>query len=217
MVRMPLRNAAGVTDAPTFVDSPSIPWFGHLIPEDGIVDAVDVKINWNSAYPGGENDDGVVLYSPRIKDVAVIFSPRRLFDGSDHPLVDMTNYLDDRYFYYTHGNVFTDWSEWDFIEQLNAIWDDYCYYGFLNDDEAIRARLEFARIRECEWARDPNMETPKGSPWSAEDYHALSEKRAAAKAKKALARTEPESLTDIEQYSVAAWLKKDIPPHKTSE
>ncbi len=44
------------------------------------------------------------------------------------------------------------------------MWKRLSEIGFLDDDEAKRARLEFARILECEWARDPAYALPKSEP-----------------------------------------------------
>jgi hypothetical protein len=203
---MNLHDSAAVSNAPTFLDSPAIAWFGHLMPDDGIVDAVDVKINWNSTYLGDDNDDWVLI-EPRIKDVAVLFNPRKLI-GRDHPLRTLTCNLDEKFFYYTHGNTWSDWADFDIETEIQNIWDDFIRLGFLNDAEAERARLEFARIRECTWARDPAYEKPKGSPWTDKDYAELEVKR--AKTRTAASKRKPDTF-DPEDNSLKAWIKRDIP------
>ncbi len=156
---------------PSFKDSPAHAWFGHLVPDDGIVEAKDVKINWNHVNIG--ENEGLMFCPFRVKDVAIIFHPKRLIKAKGHPIFNWADDLDDRYFRYTHGNIFTDWEDNDLAVATLKIWDDLCDYGFQNDAEAERARIEFARIRECPWARDKDFETPKGVPWTDADQDAL--------------------------------------------
>jgi hypothetical protein len=158
---------------PTFLESPALAWYGHLIPEDGLVDACDVKINWDSTHLGDDSEFFVSVSPSRIKDVAVFFYPKRLIHDPEHPLVLIADAFDDHYFFFTGGNVNEEWTDRDPLLATQQIWDDLCDCGFLNDAEAKRARLEFARIRECEWARDPNFVVPKGQPFTPENYQAL--------------------------------------------
>ena len=140
---------------PTFKDSPAITWFGHLIPEDGIVDAKDVRILWNTSML---EKDGA---HARIHDVAVFYWPKALVWRNE----DLCNwmYRFDDPFRYCIGNVFADWNE-THMEMLDEYWSLFNKFGFMDDAEALRARKEFARMRQCEWARDPNYQTPRSTP-----------------------------------------------------
>jgi hypothetical protein len=198
---------------PRFKDSPAIRWFGHHIPEDGLIDAVDARILWNtsSLYP--------VKGTIRIHDVAVFYMPKQLLGDNDYIRGWMHDV--DRDLRCSHGNVFAEWDE-DHIEMLTDIIKDFYHFTFLNDAEAQRAREEFARIRECQWARDPNEPMPPARPWTTEEHQILEVQKAKAQAEAEKQRLEPKAprkfrtgkdigkCSDPEENSFAAWAVKDV-------
>jgi hypothetical protein len=167
------------SNLPRFTDSPAIRWFGHLIPEDGIIDAVDARILWN-----------VSPRPIRIHDVAVFYWPKHLAQRNEYLCSWMYDLDDD--LRYSSGNVYSTWDE-DHIEMLGSLIKDFYYFTFLNDAEAQRAREEFARIRECEWARDPSVPMPPSKPWTEADHQALKVQKAEAQAEAEKRSQEPKT------------------------
>ena len=190
---LPASNAEN--NQPRFADSPAIRWFGHLIPEDGIINAVDARILWNVSSLSG-------IPGPiRIHDVAVFYWPKDLIKENSYLYAWMYG-LDDG-LRCSSGNVYSAWDE-DHIEILTDLIKDFYYFSFLNEAAALRAREEFARIRECGWARDPNVPMPPVKPWTAEEHQAAAE---------ATAKAEAAYLDDDwnpDDHSVAAWAEKDV-------
>lgn len=150
------------TKWPTSADNPALDWFRHLLPKDGLYPAEDVVIYWN--LKGNP---------PLIQDVAVVFYPRKYMEEknySDHPAEMMISvcYSKER-FYESSGNCNSDWMKYDnkksppphdpetntnFGFGPNEDFEGLKALGFASSEEEHRAIKEFARIRECQWARD---------------------------------------------------------------
>ncbi len=205
-------NPSKNNNLPTFKDSPAIKWFGHLIPEDGIVDAKDVRILWNTSMLEGDG-----AYAPgttRIHDMAVFYWPKDHVRNNEN-LCNWMYRFDDP-FRCSSGNVYADWNE-AHMEMLDDLWSDFNELGFMSDAEALRARKEFARMRQCEWARDPNYPTPRGTPWTAEDHQTLAMEVARAEKRR---EERGESKFNPNVYTAKDWLKKDVsttPPPAMSD
>jgi hypothetical protein len=159
-----------------FATAPTVRFFGHLIPEDGIVPARDVRVYFN-------------MFSPqRIRDVAVVFLPR--INGrpapNSHPVRSQLRYAT-RNLRCSSGHVFPAWMRDDPSLSISidpnigcdphshpdSLWKMMCHVGFLDDGEAQRARDEFARIEECGWARDASIPTPTAAPLSTSEWAEL--------------------------------------------
>lgn len=156
--------------APTFADSLAHRWFGHRVPADGQVAAKDVAVYCNL-------DDSL-----RVRDVMVEYMPRRELVAcadlkSEHPLWDARVPLDAQ-FDFVSGNCYEHWlsDDPDVLDRARAcdpaldhhtpdkLWRYFRWCGFASADEERRARREFARIRECAWARDPSLPEPTDPP-----------------------------------------------------
>lgn len=155
-----------------FANSPTLRWFGHLVPGDGLVPATDTRIFWNE--------------DARVHRVAVILLPRRIADlppSDRHPIWRPMRQIADS-FDCSSGNAWRHWMNNDpallrklaivdpnFTHQNpDNLWRYLCCVGFADDGRALHARTEFARIRECVWARDPAIPTPPGTPLTPEDW-----------------------------------------------
>jgi hypothetical protein len=55
----------------------------------------------------------------------------------------------------------------------DSLWKMFTQIGFLNDEEAKLALNEFARIRECEWARDPAWKLSPTKPLTNHEWAEL--------------------------------------------
>jgi len=153
---------------PTGEKNPALEIFGHLLPDDGLYSAEDVAIYFNQDL---ENNNIV-------SDVAVVYLPRKhigLKGYKDHPVFEMVS---SRYsknlFQCLSGNCFfKDWMKYNNQKSppprdpdTNANLgfgpdeDFQCMkaWGFSSIEEAERAIKEFARIRECSWARDGSID-----------------------------------------------------------
>ena len=144
-------------------DNPALDWFSHLLSEDGLYPSEDVMIFWN-------REDGVL----QVRDVAVVYRPRKYMKAKgyvDHPAGMMISSLyNNRLFQGSSGNCFIqDWmkygnkipppphdSESGSKLGFSPDGDFKCFeaWGFVSPEEERRALREFARIRECQWARD---------------------------------------------------------------
>lgn len=146
---------------PTGADNPALDWFRHLLPEDGLYPAEDAMIYWN------RDDKG------RIKNVAVVFYPRKYMaekNYDDHPVQMMVSACYSKEsFFNSSGNCSSYWMKYDNKKsppphdpETNANSgfgpnEDFAglkALGFASPEEEHRAIKEFARIRECQWARD---------------------------------------------------------------
>ena len=148
---------------PTGDDNPALDFFGHLLLDDGLYPAEDVMLYFNLDLG---NSGGV-------SDVSVAYLPRKYIKSKgyrDHPVWQMmSSCYNKALFRCSSGNCFLeDWMKYNNKKSppphdpdTNANLgfgpdeDFQCFkaWGFSSDEERERAVREFARIRECEWAR----------------------------------------------------------------
>ena len=160
---------------PTGAENPALKWFGNLLSEDGLYPAEDIMIYFNQDY---EN-------SCKVFGVAVVYFPRKHIQEKgyeDHPTVMMISSIYNKnLFQCSSGNCFfDDWMKYhnkksppphdpevDANLGFGPDEDFECFkaWGFTTPEEKKRAIKEFARIRECQWARDmlTNLESPVSS------------------------------------------------------
>lgn len=155
----------------TFNDSPAFKYFSHWLPDDGLIDALDASIDFESDIDEFRN--------MVIKNVAVTFFPHHRMQElkyKDHPLrhEQWATYQG-----YSHSGVASlcdvdgRWMKSGNVMPPPRLADetgsclgyspdgDFAwlrYYGFANIDYARQAIEQFAFIRECEWARDGSLD-----------------------------------------------------------
>lgn len=163
---------------PSFENNEINNWFGHYIPEDGLVDAIDAYIfyNWK-----------IIRGCTRIKDVTVIYVPKRKMRElslKSHPVWGRLFAYKRQYYTSDVGNCFSTWMEEDDRGELGKIQPPYridststelfewfLEAGFETHEEAERAVNEFKHIKECAWARDPNLNiNAMVKPYTEEEY-----------------------------------------------
>ncbi len=155
----------------TFNDSPAFKYFSHWLPDDGLIDALDASIDFDSDIDEFRN--------MVIKNVAVTFFPHHRMQElkyKDHPLrhEQWATYQG-----YSHSGVASlcdvdgRWMKSGNVMPPPRLADEtgsclgyspdgdfawFRYYGFANIDYAMQALEQFAFIRECEWARDGSID-----------------------------------------------------------
>ncbi len=153
---------------PTGADNPALEFFSHLLPDDGLYPAEDVMIYFNQDWENRSIVSGV----------AVVYLPRKHIRSKgyqEHPTLGMVSSCYNKIlFQSSSGNCFfQDWMKYNNKKSppphdpdTNANLgfgpdeDFQCLraWGFSSLTEAERAIGEFARIRECAWARDGSID-----------------------------------------------------------
>lgn len=127
-------------------DSPMIGRYTVGIDKHGLIDASQVVIAWN--YRTSEEPKGIA-------NVTVLYRPRdRMTADELHRFGDWIS----RYWSATAGNVSAKWMTTTLDDQGAPMqpterFGDMLASGFIRTEELNRAVREFARIKECEWAR----------------------------------------------------------------
>lgn len=152
---------------PTGADNPALEYFGYLLADDGLYPAEDTMIFCNNDWENGGSTS----------DVAVVYLPReymRSKNYQDHPAVkSVLSRFNRLIFNSCSGNCDPDWMKYGNQKSppphdpdTNANFgfspdeDFQCFrsWGFSSIAEAKRGVSEFARIRECAWARDGSID-----------------------------------------------------------
>ena len=147
---------------PTGDENPVLGFFEYLLPESGLYPAEDVMIYYNKDWGNGG----------KISDVSVCYLPRKYMKSKgykNHAALELLSQrFNKNFFDCCSGNCDPEWMKYNnkkspapYDPDTNANFgfgpdeDFECFkaWGFTWDEEYKRALLEFARIRECEWAR----------------------------------------------------------------